>query len=98
MVEEDKNFSIDYLDPNKRSIANAIQIYFNDGTMTDKITVEYPIGHKRRREEGIPLLHKKFEENISTHYKKEKINELISLFSNQETLEKMPVNLFMDKW
>jgi 2-methylcitrate dehydratase len=106
VVEEDKNFSTDYLDPDKRSIANAIQIYFDDGTVTDKITIEYPIGHKRRREEGIPLLHKKFEENISTHYnskkesekESEKIKELISLFNNQETLEKMPVNIFMDKW
>ena len=60
VVEEDKQFTKDYLDPEKRSIANAIQIYFKDGTHTEKVSVEYPIGHRRRREEGIPLLLEKF--------------------------------------
>ncbi|MBX3709249.1 MAG: bifunctional 2-methylcitrate dehydratase/aconitate hydratase [Gammaproteobacteria bacterium] len=96
IVEEDKQFSKDYLDPDKRSIANAIQIYFEDGTHTDKIIIEYPVGHRRRREEGIPLMYKKFEENASTHYSPETVQKMLALFHDKNTLESMPVNEFMD--
>ena len=96
LVEEDKQFSKDYLDPDKRSIANAIQIYFKDGTKTDKIVVEYPIGHSRRREEGIPLMFQKFEENMSTLYTPEKVKEMVALFNDHQRLENMPVNELMD--
>jgi 2-methylcitrate dehydratase len=95
-VEEDKQFTKDYLDPEKRSIANSIQIFFKDGTHTDKVVVEYPVGHRRRREEGIPLMFKKFEENMATLYPANKVQELTKLFQEQEKLEKMPVNEFMD--
>jgi 2-methylcitrate dehydratase len=96
VVEEDKQFSKDYLDPDKRSIANAVQIYFKDGTHTDKVTVEYPIGHKRRREEGIPLLYKKFEDNLANTFPEDKIKQLVELFKNQKALEQMPVNELLD--
>jgi 2-methylcitrate dehydratase len=96
VVAEDKQFSKDYLDPEKRSIANSIQIYFKDGTHTEKVVVEYPIGHRRRREESIPLLYKKFEENISTHYPAEKVHDMVALFHDHHTLENMPVNELMD--
>ena len=56
IIEEDDRYTKEYLESDKRSIANAIQIFFKDGTFTDKIEVEYPIGHRRRREQGIPLL------------------------------------------
>lgn len=95
-VQEDKQFSKDYLDPDKRSIANAIQIFFKDGSHTDKITVEYPIGHRKRREEGIPLLYKKFENNIATHYSADTVRELSVLFHDQDAVENMPVNELMD--
>jgi len=96
IVEEDLQFSKDYLDPDKRSIANALQIYFNDGTKTEKITVEYPIGHKRRREEGIPLLIEKFENNMKVHFSDAKTNALRDMFQNLEEFEVMPVNHFME--
>jgi 2-methylcitrate dehydratase len=96
IVEEDLQFSKDYLDPNKRSIANALQIYFNDGTKTEKITVEYPIGHQRRREEGIPYLLQKFENNMKTHFSDPKTHELRNMFQNLPELEAMPVNHFME--
>src|SRR5690242_7880191 len=70
-VQEDPQFTRDYLDPVKRSIANAIQIFFKDGTHTDKIEIEYPIGHQRRREEGIPLLIKKCKDNLRTRFSEE---------------------------
>lgn len=95
-VIEDPQFSKDYLDPNKRSIANAIQIYFKDHSSTEKVTVEYPIGHHRRREEGIPLLYKKFEENLLKHYPQHIVNELLVLFHDQEKLGNMPIHELMD--
>lgn len=98
VVEEHPDFSKDYLDPNKRSIANAMQIHFKDGSHTDKITVEYPIGHKRRREEGIPLLIQKFENNLSSQFSKQEIHELKELFLDREKLEKLSVNEFMEKF
>lgn len=96
IVEEDHQFSKDYLDSNKRSIANALQIYFKDGTKIEKITVEYPIGHKRRREEGIPLLLQKFENNMKTHFSDTKTHELRDMFQNLAEFEVMPVNHFME--
>ncbi len=97
-VVEDPEFSKDYLDPEKRSIANAIQIYFKDGTHTKKIQIDYPIGHKRRREDAIPLLIKKFENSFATLFPKEKTTEMVALFLNQPKLENMPVNEFMELW
>jgi 2-methylcitrate dehydratase len=95
-VSEDTKFSKDYLDPEKRSIANSIQIYFKDGTHTEKVLVEYPIGHNRRREEGIPLLVKKFENNLSHLFSEKEIAARKALFLDQKKLEEMPVNEFME--
>jgi 2-methylcitrate dehydratase len=97
-VVEDKQFSVDYHDPEKRSIANAIQIHFKDGTSTDKVTVEYPIGHRRRRQEGVPVLLEKFKENLATRFPTRQSKTIFDLCQNQERLEKMPVNEFMDIW
>lgn len=96
IVEEDKQFTKDYLDPEKRSIANSIQLFFKDGTSTEKVVIEYPIGHHRRREEGIPLLYKKFETNLATHYPADKVKQLTALFHDRQALEKMAINELMD--
>jgi 2-methylcitrate dehydratase len=95
-VTENKQFSIDYLDPEKRSIANAIQVFFKDGSKTECVTVEYPIGHRRRREEGIPVMFKKFESAVSDHYPAATVKRMLELFNNQAALDDMPVNEFMD--
>ena len=95
-VRENKQFSVDYLDPDKRSIANAVQIFFKDGTKTEEICIEYPLGHKRRRQEGIPLLLQKFQHNLLTHYIEEQTHKILEACHQQELLEKMPVNLFVD--
>ena len=97
VVEEDKSFSHDYLDPEKRSISNSMQIFFKDGTSTEKVVIEYPIGHRRRREEGIPFLFKKFQENMQTKFSAQLVSELLDLFKNPELLENMPVQVLMDK-
>ena len=95
-VHEDAQFSKDYLDPEKRSIANAMQIYFKDGTHTKKVQIDYPIGHNRRREEGIPLLLKKFENNAATLLNQNQVEAIRELFLDQKQLEKMPVHTFME--
>ncbi len=94
-VEEDKRYSQDYLDADKRSIANAIQIFFKDGTSTDKIEVEYPVGHRRRREEGIPLLEQKFKNNLATRFPAKQSTTIFELCQDQQQLEKLPVSEFM---
>ncbi|MHA2225891.1 MAG: bifunctional 2-methylcitrate dehydratase/aconitate hydratase [Candidatus Hodarchaeales archaeon] len=95
-VKEEPQFTKDYHDPDKRSISNSIQVFFNDGTNTEKITIEYPVGHRRRRSEAIPLLEEKFINNISSRYPSKKVEDLVALFKEQERLEQMPVHLFME--
>jgi 2-methylcitrate dehydratase len=95
-VLEDPRYSSEYHDVDKRSIANAIQIHFKDGTCTDKIEVEYPIGHKRRRGDGIPLLERKFSNNLQTRFPIWKCQKIMELCLNQDKLESKPVNEFMD--
>jgi 2-methylcitrate dehydratase len=95
-VEENKKFSEDYLDPAKRSIANSLQIFFKDGTSTDVEEVHYPIGHKNRRSEGIPILIRKFERNLSTQFSNQHASEIMSLFEDDERLFNLPVSEFVD--
>ncbi len=95
-VVEDPNYSKDYLDPHKRSIASAITITMKDGTQLPKIAVEYPIGHRKRRQEGKPLLYEKLKRNLSTHYPKATVDKLIALFTSPEQLMKMPVSQLID--
>lgn len=97
-VTEDLKFTQDYLDPEKRSIANTLQIFFKDGSSTEAITVEYPIGHKRRRQEGIPVLEKKFERNLRTQFSDEQTQSIIMLCQDPRMLARTPVNVFMDMW
>jgi 2-methylcitrate dehydratase len=94
-VTEDARYTRDYLDPEKRSIANAVQVFFADGTSTPKIEVEYPVGHRRRREEGLPLLVEKFESNLATHFDPLQSGPILRLFDDRERLETMPVRDFM---
>ncbi len=95
-IEEDLSFSKDYLDPSKRSIANSLQIFFKDGTCTDIEEVHYPIGHKNRRAEGIPILIKKFEKNLMTQFSEDRVKGIMSLFEDNEKLFNLPVRDFVD--
>ena len=76
VIEEDLSFSKDYLDPSKRSIANSLQIFYKDGTSSDLEEVHYPIGHKNRRAEGIPILVSKFEKNLKTQFSDDRVEDL----------------------
>jgi 2-methylcitrate dehydratase len=93
---ENKSYSKDYLDPEKRSIANAVQIFFTDGSKTADVAVEYPVGHRRRREEGIPLLEAKFQTNLARRFPAKQQNAILALCRDQKKLEQTPVNEFVD--
>ena len=93
---EKVEYTKDYHDPEKRSIANAIQIFFKDGTSSNNIAVEYPIGHRRRRKEGIPELVKKFKVNLARKFDEKKQADILTLCLDQAKLESMPVNEFVD--
>jgi 2-methylcitrate dehydratase len=93
---EDTDFTADYHDPQKRSIANAITIEFNDGSSFGEVVVEYPVGHARRRAEGIPLLIEKFKINLTRIYGKKQRDEILELSLNYDKLAATPVNEYLD--
>jgi 2-methylcitrate dehydratase len=93
---ENEQWSKDYLDPNKRSIANAVQVFFRDGTSTRKVAIEYPVGHRRRREEGIPLLIAKFKTNLARRYAPKQARAILDLCLDPARLLTTPVNEFID--
>jgi 2-methylcitrate dehydratase len=93
---ENKRYSRDYLDPKKRSIANQLQVFFKDGTATRKVAVEYPVGHRRRRQEGIPLLEAKFRRNLARRFPEERQRAILDLCRDQSRLEGTPVDKFVD--
>ncbi|MEM7282704.1 MAG: bifunctional 2-methylcitrate dehydratase/aconitate hydratase [Pseudomonadota bacterium] len=95
-ILEDKRYSEEYHDPEKRSIANALQVFFSDGSSTDKIEIEYPIGHRRRRAEGIPVLEAKFQRNLATRFPAGRCEAIFDLCKDTDRLHKTPVNEFMD--
>ena len=91
VVTENKKYSEDYLDPEKRSIANKLRVLFKDGSSTQEIEVEYPIGHRRRRNEGIPVLEKKFLSNLKTVFDDEKSEQIYKEFLDFDKLTSMSV-------
>jgi 2-methylcitrate dehydratase len=97
VVTENTRYSEDYLDPEKRSIANAVQVAFQDGTTTDWVEVEYPVGHRRRRAEGIPLLIEKFRANCNTRFSERQTEDIIALCLDASRLEAMAVPDFMEQ-
>jgi len=93
---EDPTFTADYHDPEKRSIANALTVEFHDGTRFDEIVCEYPIGHKRRRAEGIPLLEAKFQTNLARRFPPKQQDLILKASLDQSRLEAMPVHEYVD--
>ncbi|KIY74416.1 2-methylcitrate dehydratase [Cylindrobasidium torrendii FP15055 ss-10] len=94
---EDKAFSVDYHDPEKRSIGNSLLVELNDGTVLEEVQVEYPVGHKRRREEGTPLLLNKFKRHISHHFDEAQQKQILSTVTADLTeFSKLPVDKFTE--
>jgi len=92
---EEPAFTADYHDPDKRSIANSLRMELNDGTVLEE-TVEYPIGHRRRREEGMPLLIEKFKTNLRRRYDNDRQQRILATSLDGEKLAAMPVNDYVD--
>jgi 2-methylcitrate dehydratase len=95
-VVENADFTRDYLDPGKRSIGNAVQVFFQDGARTERVVVEYPVGHRRRREEGVPLLLKKFELNLRGRIPAKQADAILALCSNPSALQTTHAREFME--
>jgi 2-methylcitrate dehydratase len=93
---EDKRFTRDYHDPKKRSIANALTVEFKDGSKLKEVVCEYPIGHKRRRAEGMPILVEKFKTNLARRFSPKQQNAILEICMDRARLEAMPVNAFVD--
>ncbi|MES2921104.1 MAG: bifunctional 2-methylcitrate dehydratase/aconitate hydratase [Verrucomicrobiota bacterium] len=94
-IIENTDYTRDYLDPAKRSIGNAVQVFFRDGSATERVAVEYPVGHRRRREEGVPLLLAKFENALRGHYQAPQAEAILALCHDAERLGATPVQDFM---
>ena len=93
---EDPQYTRDYLDADKRSIANAVQVFFKDGSSTERVAVEYPVGHRRRRAEGMPLLMKKFEANLASRFAPQRCETIVRLCADPRILDATPVDKFTD--
>lgn len=93
---EDKQFTKDYHDPDKRSIANGLTVELNDGTVMDEVMVEYPIGHRRRRKEGMPVLVEKFKTNLARRFPARQQKAILEVCLDPKALAGIPVNEFVD--
>lgn len=93
---EKPEYTKDYLDPDKRSIANAVQIFYKDGSSSEQVAVEYPIGHRRRRSEGIPELIKKFKINLQREFDDTRAEKIMNLNLDIDLLQQTPVNEYVD--
>lgn len=95
LVNEDPVFTHNYYDPDKRSIGNAVQVRFKDGSETRRIAIEYPLGHRFRRQEAIPLLKEKFLNSVAMCFSGERKKHISSMFDTSQKLHNMPVSDFM---
>jgi 2-methylcitrate dehydratase len=96
-VKENAAFTQDYYDADKRYIGNAVQVFFADGTSSPRVAVDFPIGHRRRRAEGMPVLVKKFESSVAAHFPAKQTESIKAMFSDQRTLGAMAVSDFVAK-
>ncbi len=95
-VAENPQFTKDYFDPAKRYIGNAVQVFFTDGTSTDRVSIDYPIGHRKRRAEGIPVLMAKCESALRAHLPAAQADRIMALAADPAKLEALPVDQFMN--
>ena len=94
-VRENPQFTQDYYDPAKRYIGNALQVFFRDGTSSRRVEVEFPVGHRKRRAEGLPLLQRKFAESTAAHFPPRQLEKILALFADAAVLDAMPAQAFM---
>jgi 2-methylcitrate dehydratase len=94
-VTENATFTQEYYDPNKRYIGNAVQVFFKDGSASQRVQVDFPIGHRKRREEGMPVLTAKFEASVAAHFGPKQTESIKALFADRGALAAMPVSEFV---
>jgi 2-methylcitrate dehydratase len=94
-VVENPQFTRDYFDPAKRYIGNSLQVFFKDGSSTEKVSIDYPIGHRKRRAEGIPVLLKKFEAAMQGHLPAHQVKAILVATQDPAKLDAMPVQEFL---
>ena len=94
-VRENATFTQEYYERDKRYIGNAVQVFFNDGTSTERVAVDFPIGHRNRRAEGMPVLEQKFRASVAAHFSKPQAQKIIALFDDPRQLDRMPVDKFV---
>lgn len=97
-VIENPAYTQSYLDPSKRAIANAVCVHFSDGSATETIEVEFPLGHRRRRPEAIPLLHKKFKDNLAAHLPSQQCEQLSGWIASPTCFDDLQVHQFVELW
>ncbi len=95
-VSEDERFTREYLEPDKRAIGNSLQVFFGDGSATDEVVIDYPVGHRRRRDEGIPLLQAKFERYLRGRINAKKTAQILGHCADQASFEQVPVTRMME--
>ncbi len=98
VVRENESFTKDYYDLEKRAIGNSIQVFFTDGSSTDRVEVQYPIGHRNRRAEGIPVLKTKFKNALSGVFEPDQCESILATFADEAQLDQMPANEFLDSF
>ena len=96
-VKENPEFTKDYYDPQKRYIGNAVQVFFKDGSSSERVAVDFPIGHRKRRAEGMPVLVKKFESSVAAHFQPKQTESIKALFADRKAFMAMPVSDFVAK-
>jgi 2-methylcitrate dehydratase len=94
-VRENTTFTQEYYAAEKRYIGNAVQVFYSDGTSSERIAVDYPIGHRKRRAEGMPVLVKKFEGSVAAHYSPKQTESIKALFADRARLEQLPLQEFV---
>jgi 2-methylcitrate dehydratase len=95
-VREEERFSIEYLEADKRAIGNSLQIFYADGSCSEEVVIDYPVGHRRRRDEGMPLLKAKFERYLRGHINGKKAQQILALCADQQTFETTSVTGMME--
>ena len=96
-VKENPEFTKDYYDPQKRYIGNSVQVFFKDGSSSERVAVDFPIGHRKRRAEGMPVLVKKFEGSVAAHFQPKQTESIKAMFADRKALMAMPVSDFVAK-
>lgn len=97
LVKENAEFTKDYYDPQKRYIGNAVQVFFKDGSASQRVAVDFPIGHRKRRAEGMPVLVRKFEGSVAAHFQPKQAESIKAMFADRKALVTMPVSDFVAK-